>query len=86
MWITSDVSASNQAFMMDKPFSASDVRVLLPTVESSLQKLSYTGGRKSVFDTAVNARWHAISSRKKSRRVISPASTVKGKEALSAVV
>ncbi|MCS6133586.1 DUF4198 domain-containing protein [Shewanella baltica] len=50
VWITSDVSASNQVFMMDKPFSASDVRVLLPDGESSSPSSSYTGGRKSVFD------------------------------------
>ena len=50
VWITSDVSASNQVFMMDKPFSASDVRVLQPNGKPTSPSSSYTGGRKSVFD------------------------------------
>lgn len=50
VWITSDVSASNQVFMMDKPYTASDVRVLLPNGKTTSPSSSYTGGRKSVFD------------------------------------
>lgn len=50
VWITSDVSASNQVFMVDKPFSASNVQVLLPDGKRSSPSSSYTGGRKSVFD------------------------------------
>ncbi|SUI77459.1 DUF4198 domain-containing protein [Shewanella morhuae] len=50
VWITSDVSASNQVFIMDKPVTASDVRISLPSGDSISPSSSYTGGRKSVFD------------------------------------
>ncbi|MBW0278231.1 nickel transporter [Shewanella xiamenensis] len=50
VWITSDVSASNQVFMVDKPVTASDVKVYLPDGKASSPSSSYTGGRKSVFD------------------------------------
>ncbi|QYJ79662.1 DUF4198 domain-containing protein [Shewanella acanthi] len=48
--ITSDVSASNQIFMFDKPVTASDVRIIQPDGKPTLPTSSYTGGRKSVFD------------------------------------
>ncbi|MPY24623.1 DUF4198 domain-containing protein [Shewanella psychropiezotolerans] len=50
VWITSDVSASNQVFIYDKPFGSEDVQVVMPDGKLDSPSSSYRGGRKSVFD------------------------------------
>ncbi|AQS35918.1 ABC-type Co2+ transport system, periplasmic component [Shewanella psychrophila] len=50
VWITSDVSASNQVFIYDKPFGSEDVQIVMPDGKLASPSSSYKGGRKSVFD------------------------------------
>ncbi|WP_243890888.1 DUF4198 domain-containing protein [Shewanella algae] len=50
VWITSDVSASNEVFLFDKPFGSEDVQIITPSGTKERPSSSYRGSRKSVFD------------------------------------
>lgn len=50
VWITSDVTASNQVFQYDKPYGSEDVEIITPQGKKQWPSSSYKGSRKSVFD------------------------------------
>ncbi|ABM01013.1 DUF4198 domain-containing protein [Shewanella amazonensis] len=50
VWISADVSASNQVFEVDKPFGAEDVLIVTPEGNTDRPSSSYRGSRRSVFD------------------------------------
>lgn len=50
VWLSADVSASNQVFEFDKAFGAEDVLIITPAGKTERPSSSYRGSRRSVFD------------------------------------
>ncbi|WP_394205840.1 DUF4198 domain-containing protein [Shewanella waksmanii] len=55
VWITSDVTASNQVFQYDKPYGSEDIEIITPQGKKQSPSSSYKGSRKSVFDYQLTA-------------------------------